>query len=156
MTTIATDGRTVAADGLACFGHEVTWRNRQKIITSGGCIFAICGVSGMQVPLVAWVLDGADPDKTPKCTDETGWSILVWGPMQDDRRYFSNGCCYPTAFPKVWAYGSGGDFAMGALKMGATAEQAIRVAIEMNIHTGGEIQVVNIADALLSMRKAAE
>lgn len=148
MTTIATDGQEIAADGLACFGDEVTFRDRRKLVVQGGYIFAICGVSAMQQPLIDWHLSGAKPDDVPKCTDDTGWSLLVWGPGLDDRVYYASACVYPSRFPKVWAYGSGGDFAMGALKAGVSAQRAIEIACEMNIHTGGEIQVVNIAAAL--------
>jgi ATP-dependent protease HslVU (ClpYQ) peptidase subunit len=43
-----------------------------------------------------------------------------------------------------WAVGSGGDFAMGAMHVGATAEQAVAAAIGLDPSTGGQIEVIEI------------
>ncbi len=41
-----------------------------------------------------------------------------------------------------YAIGSGYELAMGAMAMGASAEEAVRVAIQYDIHSGGEITVL--------------
>jgi ATP-dependent protease HslVU (ClpYQ) peptidase subunit len=43
-----------------------------------------------------------------------------------------------------WAVGSGGDFAMGAMYVGASAEEAVAAAIELDPSTGGEIETIEI------------
>jgi hypothetical protein len=45
------------------------------------------------------------------------------------------------------AIGSGADFAMGAMAMGATAEQAVKVAIDFNLNCGGEITTIRLDNA---------
>jgi ATP-dependent protease HslVU (ClpYQ) peptidase subunit len=43
-----------------------------------------------------------------------------------------------------WAVGSGGNFAMGAMHVGASAEQAVAAAIGLDPATGGQIEVIEI------------
>lgn len=38
--------------------------------------------------------------------------------------------------------GSGGEFASGAMAMGATAAEAVRIAMKFDTKTGGEITVL--------------
>ena len=41
-----------------------------------------------------------------------------------------------------YAIGSGWEIAMGALAMGATAEEAIKITMEYDINTGGEVECI--------------
>ena len=46
-------------------------------------------------------------------------------------------------FDTVQAIGSGAEFAIGAMRMGASAIQAVEVAIEFDIYCGGEVVHIN-------------
>jgi ATP-dependent protease HslVU (ClpYQ) peptidase subunit len=41
----------------------------------------------------------------------------------------------------IYGIGSGADYAIGALMAGATVEEAIKIAIELDINSGGKIQI---------------
>lgn len=43
-----------------------------------------------------------------------------------------------------YAEGSGADFAIGAMEMGASAEQAVQAAIKHSANCGGKIQTVKL------------
>lgn len=57
--------------------------------------------------------------------------VLLWGPHGWER----------TQNPTV-TMGSGSQFAEGAMAMGATAEQAVRVAMLFDTKSGGEVTVL--------------
>jgi ATP-dependent protease HslVU (ClpYQ) peptidase subunit len=44
------------------------------------------------------------------------------------------------------AIGSGAAVALGAMAYGATAREAVRIAIEFDVYSGGEIQEVRLDD----------
>lgn len=158
MTTIATDGRTVAADGLACFGSEVISTTAQKITVCGGRIYAVSGAGGMVKALVDWIEMGASPSSMPPVSDKSsGFSLLVIGPGPDERFFYSDVCPYPQPVPPVFAFGSGADFALGAMHAGLSPEEAIGMVIRhrLNVHTGGEIQVIDIASVISPVLQAA-
>jgi ATP-dependent protease HslVU (ClpYQ) peptidase subunit len=41
----------------------------------------------------------------------------------------------------IYGIGSGADYAIGALMAGATVEEAIKIAIKLDINSGGSIQI---------------
>lgn len=43
-----------------------------------------------------------------------------------------------------YAIGSGGPYAMGAMAMGATPEEAVAIAARFDPNTGGEVEVLNL------------
>lgn len=158
MTTIATDGRTIAADGLACFGNEVVSATARKMAVRGGRIYALAGAGGMMNALIDWVETGASPNNMPPVSDKSsGFAILVIGPDPSDRVFYSDVCPYPQPVPPVFAFGSGADFALGAMHAGLSPEEAIGMVIRhrLNVHTGGEIQVIDIASVISPVLQAA-
>lgn len=157
MTTIAYDGRTIAADSLACYGDERCHVPIQKIWVEGRVIYALAGSSRMLTPLMKWFKAGASPGDIPKGdSNDYAYTFLVI----DDAgvRTYHHDCAYPNFFyeDKI-AIGSGQDYAMGALMFGASAKEAVAVAAKMSVKTGGEIQVVDIAEVFgTALAEAAE
>lgn len=45
----------------------------------------------------------------------------------------------------MWAVGSGCDYALGAMKFGATAKEAIAIASELDVNTGLGIDTVDFS-----------
>ena len=45
-----------------------------------------------------------------------------------------------------WACGTGGDFALAAMDMGASAEGAVRIAIGRDVYSGGEIKTIKVGE----------
>lgn len=145
MTTIATDGRTIAADGQASANGVRMSRTVKKIVVEEGAVYALCGASAMTRPAIEWIKSGAVPDKQPK-GDEMGWSMLVI--KRDSALVYTSRSAYPDDVEYPLTMGSGGEIAKGAMVAGKSPESAVVIACDLDINSGGEIQVVNISEAL--------
>jgi ATP-dependent protease HslVU (ClpYQ) peptidase subunit len=153
MTVVCTDGITIAADSQTTFGDERSFRPTKKIIVENGRIFASSGVSILPA-LVRWHVDGADPHKLPAVSGTDGWFMLMID--RSGYYYITSAVPYPIQVDPPFAIGSAADFAIGAMDYGASPKEAVAIAIKRSISCGGEIQVVNIAEALGQLREAAE
>ena len=151
MTTIAIDsrGEFIAADGqVTCSGAVVTTTLRKILVeTENGNprIYAMAGTTCMFEALVKWHKDGHKPSELPPASDGK-WTLLVID--RKGARSYGHEAPYAELVPYPYALGTGNEYALGALKAGASAEEAVRIACEIDIHSGGEIQVVNIKEAL--------
>jgi ATP-dependent protease HslVU (ClpYQ) peptidase subunit len=159
MTVIASDGIHIAADGLTVSGDEPMQYDAQKIFVRHGRIYAISGAGAMAESLIAWHAAGADPkDVPPTFPGGSGWGMLVISGWPDTvYEFFQSECPYPSRCPAVFTIGSGCDYALGAMKAGASAHRAVEIAAECSVRVGGRLQVVNIAEALgAGLAQAAE
>lgn len=163
MTTIATDGVTIAADGQESWGNEAMRLDVQKIIVMDNVIYALSGANSMLERLIEWEQEffngakGAPPAAAP----DVAWTLLV---IRRTYRIASvayiSKCPYPSPVSGVFALGSGADYAVGAMHCGKTPAEAVALVRDkrLDVWTGGDIQVVNIAEALglAPVREAAE
>lgn len=156
MTTIATDGKTIAADRRRVSGSRLVNDSTIKIKVAHGRIYALTGVWAYFDAAIAWHHAGADPEKMPKTAKDDDWRLIVIERDGSGKVFFSDTPCsenltYPAAF------GSGSDYALAMLDAGFDPAVAVRAAIKRDIHSGGEIQVINIAEALgEQIKEAAE
>jgi len=132
MTTIAWDGKILASDkqindeGRPIVGTKI-WRIEVK-----GEIYLLgfCGGYGSALKFVehfkkkGWM-------KYPEVKDAT---ILVLS--KDNGSTLESDATITPMNECPWAIGSGGDYALGAMKAGATAEEAVAIAMELDINTG--------------------
>lgn len=153
MTTIATDGKTIAADGRATRGWEIVADDVQKIFARNGCVYAFSGADGMYESLMAWHQSGHNPRDVPACTVDGGWSMLVidW---QGTRR-FINEAPYPCSVSQSYTMGSGRDFARAAMLCGKSPREAVEIAIRCDAASGGTITEIDIAEVLGTKLKEA-
>lgn len=160
MTTIAIDGVTIAADGLRTRGSEICGLDHRKLKVDSGAVYAFTGKAPMFGPMVEWHLKGAKPDDLPKGADKdddsSSWTLIVID--GDGIGKYSSSCLYIERFDPPIAFGAGCDYALGAMLAGASARQAVEIACKVDVWSGGEIQIVNIAEAigLQKVREAAE
>lgn len=157
MTTIAIDKfGTIAADGLTTHGYgTVLSRSRKKIAVANGMIYAVSGAVTTVDALIEWYVSGHNPKDVPPTGENEPWAMLVCDKGQ--WLMFSKPVPYPEAIEPPVAIGSGSDYAMGAMYAGATAQEAVEISCRLNTHSGGEIQIVNVAEALgLQRLEAAE
>lgn len=147
MTTIATDGKTIAADGLAVSNSTVMARSVNKVVQRDGKLYAMTGTSALFEALIAWHIAGSRPSEVPTAHADCSWELLVID--GEGRGYsfhkmapYANEVEFPTAF------GSGRVEAMAAMMAGATPKRAVEIAAVLDIHTGGAITETVIADAL--------
>ena len=147
MTTIATDGRTIAADGLRCAGSSIISKTEKKIRVREGHVFAFTGLYAAFEPAIAWYLAGHEAGKQPVGDKDDSWSLIV---IERDRvlRRFSSSSPWGEDYPYPQAFGIDDDFAMAAMFSGNTPAEAVALAAEHNVYTGGEIMVVDIDEAL--------
>lgn len=148
MTVIVWDGRSLAADRLMTCGSQA--REARKLFVhergTDGRLFAIaiCGTLPGGLLLRDWYLAGADPEKFPaaQATDDGGW-LIVWDPHSTPElvEYARLPVAMPVIDPRE-SWGSGADFALGAMAMGADARRAAEVACELCVHCGKGIDVV--------------
>lgn len=155
MTTIATDGKTIAADGRSFLGDVWHRDDKEKIFVEDGSIFAFAGDRPIRDAVVKWYKSGADASQIPPAKNPT-WTLMVV-----DRRgitIIDSECPYPTEIVPPFAMGSGSIYAFGAMDAGCSPEEAVKAASRRDPYTGGEIQVINIAEALSAcpIQEAAE
>lgn len=134
MTTIAWDGKTLAADKQATFSdraHSVTKIHRGK-----GRLYGFSGTCELKNAWINWHQRGADPDKCPKIPD--GLSVTLIVITQDGAITLycdsGNGSTFDKGQP--FAIGSGQDYAMAAMVSGANARQAVLLASELDLFSG--------------------
>lgn len=144
MTVLAWDGKTLAADRLACAGH--TKASVTKILRYEKELLGICGNLATGKELKEWYLNGAEPDSFPVAALEDGDTELVV--IKEDGRvrvYASSPVSYEIE-DKVCAFGAGGEAAWAAMICGATAEQAVLVASQVNITCGNGMDILPLVE----------
>ena len=147
MTTIATDGVTIAGDGRSTNGWTIVSSCTKKIavgVSENGrpAIFAITGVLGILPPLMEWVAGGRN-GPPPECKEAGGWALLIIDAT--GYRRIESETPYPFEVELPHAMGSGRDFAQAALDLGFGSVKAVQMAIARDAASGGEIQVIDIA-----------
>ncbi len=139
MTTVATDGKSIAADGLASVMDRVTNTASVKIRRlSDGRLAGYAGTVEDGLRFFAWLESGG---KAPKLDSSfqglvlhSGGEVHYWaGPCEDSG---------PQMAPA--AIGSGGDIAIGAMLAGKSPAKAVAIAAQRCIHTGGKITVLSL------------
>lgn len=141
MSTIAYRDGIMAADTRAYGGrYEPSPGRKAKIhrLYDGSIVGLSTATIGLSERYVAWLRDGADP---AKMTDKIDIRVIMVKPdgklyVADDSPYFAG-----PIETEFYAIGSGTCYAMGAMSMGATAEEAVRVACEHDPHTAAPIMV---------------
>lgn len=142
MTCVAWDGKTLAADKRAVIAG-----NKNSVVTkifrwSGG-LCAIAGEydSGMQ--MYHWLNNGAHPEDFPIMQNEDPGEFMVIYKDGSISHYERS----PVALPfenQIHALGSGRDYALGAMHLGASAKAAVEVAIALDCYCGNGIDTLEL------------
>lgn len=143
MTTIAYDGRYLAADTLALRNGNRSNIKCHKMRLVGAFAYAASGEWASIVgQVVKWHQEGAVPDDLPpygggSLTIVNTISGRVWAVAGPQMPYLDE-----EAAP--YAVGTGGDIALGAMDAGATAMEAVAVAIKHDNCTGGDVEFIDM------------
>lgn len=136
MTTIATDGETMAGDGLTVSNGTIFGRNAQKVHQlSDGRIVGIAGCANYVDPFLEWLSEGGDK---PDIGDDFEALVL----NRDGTVVSYDHKCRPLAEELPTASGSGREIALGAMVVGASPEEAVKAACDRDTSTGGKITVL--------------
>lgn len=144
MTTIAIRDGVVAADRLITGGGTVLGR-KTKIERVGHVIVAATGAAAVCELFIQWVRSGCT-GMHPALRQQCGNDIFeATGIIVTRDRVVS---FIPAGFQwtehGLIAFGSGGDIARGAMGFGASAVQAIEIAAQFDIYTGGGVDTLHI------------
>lgn len=132
MTTIAWDGRTLAADRAAwSSGNKYRVRKVYKVRAPDGRRFlvAFSGDANYCFAVLGWMRGGPRPGAYPNKDGAYTIAVVIdeknriWRMDSDDLKYVP-------VLEKIHASGAGQDYAIGALEAGATATEAIRITIK--------------------------
>lgn len=138
MTTIAYRDGIMAADSLAT-GGDVRRGEVAKLDTlADGTILGLTGSSGLAPLVCAWLAAGAKWEDRPKLPDGLTIGGLLVRPG-GTVFVISTNFVLQQVTAEFHAQGSGNEIAIGAMAMGATAEQDVAVAAKFDIYTGGAI-----------------
>lgn len=141
MTTLALKDGVLAYDSRRTAGDMITCDTVQKLIEYEGIKFIFCGsVCDFEGLRDAYL--GKAPGNA---LDASGFVVdgkTVWQVGYDKHTGFWKS---PTLPGVAYAQGSGAHFALGAMDMGATAAEAVKVAKGRDVYTGGKVRTLKVA-----------
>lgn len=142
MTTIAWDGKTLAADKQMTNG---TLRGQTtKIRRVGGEVLAWTGDQDSGEALAAWYEAGADPARWPSCQkDKDAWARLIVARPAGVFTYEREPVAVRIENP-FFAWGSGRDFAIAAMHCGRSACEAVELASLYDTASGMGIDACDV------------
>lgn len=139
MTTVAWDGRLLAADSR-CVDSGRKGDSIKKVFTLDK--YVVAG-SGSYASLLKLVRGMDSKENEIKIELEQNFHGFVWD-REDQRMWQLFGDAEFQPLTHKWAAcGSGGDFAFSAMALGFDAQEAVRFASKYDVHTGGRVQVVD-------------
>lgn len=134
MTTIATDGKSMAGDSLTTAGSERVAYKQKIIRLKDGRIIGCCECAVQVAQFVRW-MDNPGDDKPALDGDE--FSALILNP--DGTVDYIEKHAEPIRYLAPMAIGSGGDFALGAMLAGKSPAEAVEIAMLRDTRTGGDV-----------------
>jgi ATP-dependent protease HslVU (ClpYQ) peptidase subunit len=143
VTTIAFDGRTMAADRQISNGNR---RERIKTKIRRLRNGALAGAAG-DAYLCGHFLDWLDDEVTEleiadECVDDVECVVA----FPDGKVFIYNGRGHPIEIDEpVYAIGSGSDFALSMLEVGKSAREAVEYAHTRDTGTGKDVDVLEFA-----------
>ena len=142
MTCLVWDRVTFAFDSQVSSSQR-KWFISDKAILHNDCIIATTGCLASGIMLRNWYQCGADPDKFPTIAESDSATLIVinqYGILEFD------GYCIPREYSlkELNAWGSGSMYALGAMDQGATALEALRIAMKRDPGTGGKIRTLTL------------
>lgn len=141
MTTIAVRDHIMVSDSCAWEGDICTGALDKLFRAKDGSVWGFAGKVAGATKFKAWadVMEGDPPE-----TKDT--EILFMRPDGTVRTWEED--AWVDIRAPYFAIGSGSHIALGAMHMGATAQQAVEAASNYDAFTGGEIVVFELGEAV--------
>lgn len=149
MTTIAARAGMVAADSQITSGSGRKGRVRKLVRLSDGSIFGGAGAYQAVLKLRKWAESGFEGNRPTKTADA---ECMIVRPDASVWSLDGQGDPYEV-MGDFHAVGSGGDYALGAMAMGADPLQALKIAADLDAMTSGPFQVLTVAAPKRKRRK---
>ncbi len=157
MTTIAYRDGIMAAEGKMTLGDMVIKLDTEKVFWVNNHLVGVCGRACAINTFVTWLQKMTDYHIVnqevgelvdlvpPALEDDEGYSALVVTPSRQVLMYDGN-TPIDMGSDVPMSVGSGSCFALAAMKAGNSAEEAVKVACELDVYSGGEIAVVQLEE----------
>jgi ATP-dependent protease HslVU (ClpYQ) peptidase subunit len=145
----------MASDGQVTLGNRIDSYNQRKVFEVAGCLVGFAGRFSSALRFLAWFKDymqsvsaqNMHPEvivSIPEnLIDEDFQAVVVY---PDGETYLFEGGDRAFKIEQPYSIGSGADYAVAAMKAGATAEEAINIAKDLDVYSGGETFVVELAE----------
>lgn len=140
MTVIAWDGRTLAGDRYNCSGGLVRTVRKINVVRDHLCGYA--GTAWLGESRVQWFENGANPAYFPQSSDKDDWATLLCIAPDRSILLYEGGPHPIRYYDRLFAIGSGRDFALAAMHLGCDAEKAVKVASVFDAHCGGGVDTL--------------
>lgn len=137
MTTIAWDGKRLAADSRASAGTR-SHSTRKIERLADGSLFGFCGCLSYYTAVRDWIAAGADESDPPK---SRGSECIV---VRNDNSVLVYENC-KVSIPvtdSIAAIGTGAEYALGAMTVGASAAEAVAAACRFDPSSAPPIVVI--------------
>lgn len=169
MTTIAVRAGKMVSDGQVSFGDRIDQMSLKKVRKINGCLVGGAGRLSSILQFFSWfevwsdaqLVQGEAPHVQvfiPEGLDDEDFTGLVVFTDGVVFMYEGGKRSYELVNSEYYAIGSGADFALSAMDAGATAEEAVKVAIKRDVFSGGEIFIEELDEEPeeLTKEKASE
>lgn len=135
MTTIATDGRTIASDSRSTCGDIISGSRTKKLHKlRDGSIIGAAGEMTQIYRAIQAIEDGKN--------HRGNYTFLRLFPDGTLLKY--EGCCSPIPEEAPAAIGSGWLAALTAMDCGASPKEAVKAAMKRDVYTGGRVTEMSI------------
>lgn len=148
MTTIACSRDRIVSDSQVSLAHKGIWYPAAKLIRGPGLVAGASGDGGDCTRFLRWAAGGCKPKDEPKWRDTTSEDQVLAILVKEDGIYaFSVGDPEPELIDAdYFAIGSGGKAARVAMMLGKTPEEAVEIACQVDLWSGGKIQVLTLKE----------
>lgn len=130
MTTIVYRDGLVAADSRTNNGGWIDPGSRSKLERVDGAVFAYCGDWAICTAIRAWL-------KEPNGDQPNGDATVIV--FRDGKIFVYSDGSYFEENDGFHAWGSGTPVALGALYAGCTAYEAVEIACQVDLYSGGPV-----------------
>jgi len=166
MTTIAFDGRYLAADTRGMMGESTLCLHPCRKLDISIDLPIAYAVTGRITPelcarLIGWWETGGAVEHMPphgNDSDNVGSFIIVRAPrdLPPIVQQLSYNHKYPCMQSAPCGWGSGADFAIGAMEAGLTAMAAVAIAMKHDAYTGGVVEFIDTRALELGVQVVSE
>ncbi len=141
MTTIATDGVSMSSDGRTTAGGGILSERSVKLFRlSDGSVIGAAGEAPESTLAIAAIEAGLQAGTPP--VEHDGKFTLLRLMLDGQAWHYHNTNLHGVQVSAPAAIGSGGEYASGAMMMGASSAEAIRIAKKLDAYTGGRVRTL--------------
>lgn len=140
MTTITVRDGVMASDSRADGEYIMTVEKIHRLPDGG--VIGGSGTASILAAVIHWIANGATGEP-PSKQDDDCYFLLLLKPDGTIWRAENNTTFFRILDPFA-ATGSGSNFAMAAMELGASAAEAVRVAARYDSGTGGKVRTLAV------------